>query len=226
MLLCFYMQIVILAAGRGSRMKNLTQNTPKPLLIYQGVTLLEHKFNNLPSMCTEIIIVVGYLSELIRTVIGQTYNTIPITYVIQDEIKGTANALWQCKDILKEKFMVLMGDDLYDHEDLQILSSLPDSQWAILTYVDKPSTKAGKIVTDNEGNLKEILEDFSGTSPYYLLYTGACVLTPEIFTKGMVKLKNGEYGLPQTFTQFVNLKNIRVFETKKWIRITAPEDLK
>ncbi len=71
----------------------------------------------------------------------------------------------------------------------------------------------------------EIFEDFSGTSPYNLIYTGVCVLTPEVFTKEMFKLSNGEFGLPQSFTQFAKEKNIKVFETNDWVRITAPGDL-
>lgn len=140
-------------------------------------------------------------------------------------MKGTADALWQCKDFLNEQFVVLMGDDLYNKDDLEKIYSIPKSKWAVLAYPDIPGIKAGKIVKDDQGNLKEIYEDFDGSSPYNLLYTGACLLTPDIFTKEMTQLSNGEYGLPQTITKFIGEKDIIVLETSNWIRITAPEDL-
>lgn len=220
------MKLVILAAGRGTRMKNLTDNLPKPMLSYQGKNLLEHKLETMPDTVTEIIFVIGYLGEKIKDYFGESYKKIPIRYVEQKEIKGSAHALWQCRDFLDESFMVLMGDDLYSKEDLQAMTQIPSGSWSLLTYPDNPGVKAGKIVKDANGNLKEIYEDFEGTSPYNLIYTGACLLTPDIFSKEMTQLSNGEYGLPQTITKFVHEKEIIVFETKHWIRITGPEDLK
>jgi UDP-N-acetylglucosamine diphosphorylase / glucose-1-phosphate thymidylyltransferase / UDP-N-acetylgalactosamine diphosphorylase / glucosamine-1-phosphate N-acetyltransferase / galactosamine-1-phosphate N-acetyltransferase len=219
------MQIIILAAGKGTRMGELTNNTPKPLLLYKGISLLEHKFKVLPSNTTEVIIVIGYLGDKIKKHYGDTYNNIPIRYVEQIEMNGTAGALWLCRDFINGSFMVLMSDDIYVKEDLELLSKTPHGEWAILSYPDMPGIKAGKIVKDESGNLKEIFEDFGGTSPYNLIYTGVCVLTPHVFTKEMFKLSNGEYGLPQSFTQFAQEKNIKVFETNNWIRITAPGDL-
>lgn len=219
------MKIVILAAGKGTRMNTLTVGTPKPLLLYEGKNLLEHKLETLPQTVSEIIFVIGYLGNQIKECFGDSYKTIPIRYVEQKEMKGTAHALWECKDFLHEAFIVLMGDDLYDAKDIEKLITLEGS-WAILTYPDSPGVKAGKIVKDEHGNFKEIYEDFDGTSNYNLIYTGACLLTPDIFSKEMTQLSNGEYGLPQTITKFVTEKDITVLETKNWIRITAPEDLK
>jgi len=219
------MKIVILSAGKGTRMNDLTLTTPKPLLKYKDKNLLEHKLDILPESTTEIIFVIGYLGEKISEYFGDSYKNIPIRYVEQKEIKGTAHALWQCKDFLNEQFVVLMGDDLYSKDDLEKIYSLPRSKWAVLAYPDIPGVKAGKIVKDEEGNLKEIYEDFDGSSPYNLLYTGACLLTPDIFTKEMTQLSNGEFGLPQTITKFIGEKDIIVLETSNWIRITAPEDL-
>jgi NDP-sugar pyrophosphorylase family protein len=220
------MKLVILAAGKGTRMNDLTIDTPKPLLRYQSRNLLEHKLDIVPESITEIIFVIGYLGEKIKEYFGDSYKNIPVRYIEQKEMKGTAHALLQCKEFLSEPFIVLMGDDLYKQEDIEQMIHLQANSWAILTYPDVPGVKAGKIVKDKDGLLKEIYEDFEGTSPYNLIYTGACLLTPDIFTKEMTQLSNGEYGLPQTITQFVGEREIKVLETNSWIRITSPEDLK
>jgi len=220
------MKIIILAAGKGTRMGALTQDTPKPLLRYRSKNLLEHKLDILPHDITEVIFVIGYLGQKIKDYFGDSYKNISIRYVEQTQTKGSAHALWQCKEFLHEPFVVLMGDDLYESDDILRMTKLPINSWAILTYPDAHGVKAGKIVKDTKGNFKEIYEDFEGTSPYNLIYTGACLLTPDIFSKEMTQLSNGEYGLPQTITKFVGEKNITVLETKNWVRITSPEDLK
>jgi len=219
------MKAVILAAGKGKRMKDLTTNTPKPLLTYEGKNLMQHKLEVLPDEITEIVVVVGYIGDLIVETLGDNFNGKPIQYVEQDELLGTAHALWQCQDILKdENFIVLMGDDLYSKGDLEKL--IDGDDWKILAFESDDQKGVGKIVLDINNNFREILEDPNGEIPYTLIYTGACYLTPEIFTEEMVPLGNGEYGLPQTISKFVDRKEIKVIEAKDWIRITAPEDLK
>jgi len=119
------MQAVILAAGRGTRMGALTESLPKPMLEVAGKTLLEHKFDALPDEVDEIIIVIGYLGGYIHDAYGGEYQGKRILYVEQENIMGgTADALWQTKDILKDKFIVLMGDDLYYEKDLEKLAEM------------------------------------------------------------------------------------------------------
>ena len=60
------MQAVILAAGLGTRMGKLTKNTPKPMLKLDGKNLLEWKIERLPKEVDEVILVVGYKSEVIK----------------------------------------------------------------------------------------------------------------------------------------------------------------
>ena len=75
------MQVVILAAGRGTRMGGLTERVPKSLLEVAGKTLLEHKFDILPDDVDEIIIVVGYLGDKIREWYGDGYHSKRIQYL-------------------------------------------------------------------------------------------------------------------------------------------------
>ena len=217
------MKIVILAAGKGTRMGELTIDTPKPLLRFEGKSLIEHKLENIPDNTTEIIIVVGYFGDMIRNEIGTNYKNIPIIYVQQDKMLGTAHALWKCRDFLNDSFIVLMGDDLYKKEDLE---KLQGNDWSILVFKDTTGSKVSKMEKNSEGNFVGIIEDLDGTSPHNLIYTGACFLTPEIFKKEMVEISNGEFGLPQTFSKFTEEINIKIVETNNWTRITSPKDLK
>src|SRR3989344_3161993 len=149
------MQAVILAAGKGTRMGDLTNGTPKPLLKVLGKTLLERKLDELPSKIDEIIIVVGYHGEQIIDSLGETYKDKKISYVWQKELKGTGHALWQAKDLLKGRFLVLMGDDIYCKEDIDACLK---EDWAVLVKEVKFLEAGGRVVLNSDGSLKDIIE--------------------------------------------------------------------
>lgn len=224
------MIVVILAAGIGSRMKDLTKETPKPLLISEGKTLLEHKFQALPSNTSHIILVIGYLGEQIVQKFGKIWNGIPISYVIQEERLGTAHALWCAKDLIqsisKESFMVLMADDIYNPKDLEEMSK---KDFAILVQNLDTPTAGGKCHIDEKDNNKlvDIVEDPQGLNAG-LLYTGACVLPTKIFDYPMVEAKGlkKEYGLPQTLVTLAHKEPIDLVHSTTWKNVTRPEDLK
>jgi NDP-sugar pyrophosphorylase family protein len=77
------MQCVILAAGKGTRLRPLTDDIPKPLVLVAGKSLLEHIVAALPSAVDELIIVHGYLGEQIKAHCGEFYFGRKVTYVEQ-----------------------------------------------------------------------------------------------------------------------------------------------
>ena len=66
-------QAVILAAGKGTRMLPLTVNAPKPMQEVLGKNLLELKIEALPDEVDEVIMVIGYLGNMIRDFFGDEY---------------------------------------------------------------------------------------------------------------------------------------------------------
>ena len=75
------MQCVILAAGKGERMRPLTNDRPKPLVLVLGRPLLEHIIEALPAAIDEIILVVGYRGEQIQKHFGTEYGGRRVHYV-------------------------------------------------------------------------------------------------------------------------------------------------
>src|SRR3989338_4912800 len=201
------MQVVILAAGRGTRMGELTNAAPKGLMQVSGRTLLEYGFDALPDDIDEIIVVVGYLGGMIHDAFGGEYFGKRILYVEQGEAHGTAGALWSAKDILsarggsasggKDRFIVLMCDDIYALDDVERMTKVQD--WALGVEKVASLTEGGKIVTDKTGVIKEIVEGEHDGKPG-LISTNLFALDTRIFQTPMV-LKaptSSEYGLPQT----------------------------
>lgn len=220
------MQAVILAAGLGTRMGKLTKNTPKPMLKVLGKNLLEWKIDFLPKEVDEVILVVGYKSEVIKKYFKDYFNGKKITYVLDDELKGTANALWKAKNILKGNFLVMMGDDIYSKKSIAECAKKPLS---ICCKVVDEKNNSGRAILKNN-NLFDFVTATKNQAlkkPSNLAFTGMYCLTKDIFRYKPVKLKTkDEYGLPQTLLKLAEKKKIKIIKTNFWIQISAPEDLK
>lgn len=220
------MQAVILAAGRGTRMKELTDTVPKPMLLVNGKSLIEHKLDALPAEVTEVILIIGYQGAVIREAFGDTFEGRTMRYVEQEELNGTAGALWQAKDLLTDRFVVMMGDDLYAKEDVRACFASPD--WSVLAEELESMRSGGKIVTDDTGAITAIEEGNHEGVPG-LMNTNMLVLDPRVFAYPLVPKAPGsdEYGLPQTVLQGSRESGIslRPVPASFWVQITAPEDL-
>jgi bifunctional UDP-N-acetylglucosamine pyrophosphorylase/glucosamine-1-phosphate N-acetyltransferase len=217
------MQAVILAAGQGVRMRPLTEGTPKPLLQLDKGTILERTIKILPREVDEVIIVIGYLADQIKKKIGDEQDGRKIKYIVQPELKGTADALSLCEPVLKEgKFLVVMADDLYSKKDLE---QLIKNDLAIMAYpVDYPE-RFGVFKVDEKGNLIEIVEKPKNHIGN-LVNTGAYVLNKKYFKYEPVEIDGGEFGLPQTLMKMAqDGEKIKIERASFWFPIGYPEDL-
>lgn len=221
------MQAVILAAGRGSRMGDLVKEVPKPMLKVAGKTLLEHKFDALPESVGEVVLVVGYLQDVIKGFFGDFFGGRNVSYVTQENIVGgTADALWQAKALLKGKFIVMMGDDFYAKEDIAVCLV---HEWALLVKKLPDLGTRGKVLVDADQRITQILEHEEHSGGPGLASTNMFVLDTRVFDYPLVtrsKSKN-EYGLPQTVAAAAKAGNIPFFAVPatKWMQITSPEDI-
>lgn len=215
------MQAVILAAGRGTRMKELTKDLPKPMLSVLGENLIEHKLKILPSQINEVVLVVGYLAHKIREHFGDNWNGRKIKYVEQKELLGTGQALFEARDLLHGKFMVLMGDDIYCKRDLEACAA---NGWAIMVENTKMPGVGARVVLDKNGHLESIIEK-QNLEPGMIRNTGLYVLGKEFFNYPLVSIGAGEYGLPQTLVEAAKDFPVKVIEATDWHQITTADDI-
>ena len=220
------MQAVILAAGRGTRMGALTDSVPKPMLKVAGKTLLEHKFDILPPDIHEIVIIVGYQADVIRNAYGTAYKGIPIRYVEQEQLNGSMGALALAAPFLSERFVVMMGDDIYSREELLSIMHVP--QWGMLLKDMEHMASGGRIITDANGVVTAIEEGDHKGKPG-LFNTNMFVLDGRVFEYPMIPKSVGseEYGLPQTVleaskTSGIPLQSVPAVD---WFQVTSPEDI-
>ena len=217
------MQAVILAGGKGSRMKKLTHDTPKTLLRFGEKTLLEYTLHKLPKIVDEVIIVIGFAGPKIRDHIGDSFEGKQIQYIVQEEQRGTGHALFRTQSLLKDRFLVLMADDVYSSEAIKEAST---HSAAIVTYPSIWIPGKADIVSDNSGNLSDIVFYKEDPKRMIRINTGLYVLPIEIFQYEPVQFsENGEYSLPHLILTASQSVPIVVLETNSWLQVNTPEDL-
>lgn len=106
------MQLVLLAAGRGSRLG--TSVTNKCFLKIHNKCLLDHNLEMFLTLgISEIIIIVGYNSDYIKKYIGNVYHNIPVIYVMQEQLLGIAHAIKIASDYIHDNFIMCLSDELF-----------------------------------------------------------------------------------------------------------------
>lgn len=116
------LECMIMAGGRGERLRPLTDKKPKPLLLVGKKPIIEHNLDRLLSFGIEkFYISIKYLGDQIRDYLGDgSSKGIEIEYIEEDEPLGTAGALTKVKEFSTE-YVLLMNSDLFtdiDFEDL------------------------------------------------------------------------------------------------------------
>jgi bifunctional UDP-N-acetylglucosamine pyrophosphorylase/glucosamine-1-phosphate N-acetyltransferase len=142
------MQTVILAAGEGTRMRPLTETTPKPMLPVADRPLVAHTADAaVEAGADELVIVVGYEAATVRDFFGDSYRGVPVTFARQESQRGTADAVRAARPHLDGPFAVLNGDNLYDAGAIATLFERAPALAAIT--VDDP-TSYGVLSTDGD----------------------------------------------------------------------------
>lgn len=108
------MKTLILAAGRGKRLRELSEDRNKCMLPIRNKPLIEYSLDcAIQAGSSELIIVIGYKGEEIVNRYGKTYQGRHIIYVEQNERHGLVHAIECAKEALKkEDFMLMLGDEL------------------------------------------------------------------------------------------------------------------
>lgn len=91
------MHLVIMAAGEGSRMRPLTETTPKPLLKICGKTIIEHNIESIMDLFEDIFMIVKYKKECFEQYFGTSFHGKLIHYIEQGDLSGTGAAILALK---------------------------------------------------------------------------------------------------------------------------------
>lgn len=205
-------------------MGKLTDDVPKPMLQIKGKPVLAYKIESLPDEIDEVIFVIGYLGNKIMEFFGDFYADKKIIYVEQKELNGGGAALHLVKDLLKDEFLVMMGDDLYAKEDVR---KIMKNDLAILGLEVMDPKRFGIIYTNDRGYLEKVVEKPDIVGPAFA-NTALYKLNKNFFDYELVPTGegNGEFGLPQTLAAMAKDHDVKIQKASAWFPIGKPEDLK
>ena len=165
------MKAMILAAGRGERLRPLTDETPNPLIKVAGKSLIEYHIDNLASAgIKDIIINTAWLAEKIHQQLGDGSNYgVTIQYSDEGTAMETAGGIINALPLLgDEPFLVVNGDICCDF-DFSSLDTLKDGIQAHLILVENPDhNPEGDFSLQDElvKNTGETMYTFSGIGIY------------------------------------------------------------
>ena len=218
------MQAIIMAGGKGTRLRPYTNILPKPLLPIGNRSILDINIRQLASSGIDnIIIAVGYLGELIETVIGNgdKYG-IKINYSYEDEPLGTVGGMALINNLLEDQFIVMNGDILHNldfyHLHEEHLQSRSDV--TITTYSQKHKVRLGVLELED----KNIVKYIEKPTNQYIVSIGIYVLNKNIIDMFVVE---------KEYLDFPTLINILIQQQKKinsylheglWIDIGTTEE--
>ncbi len=153
------MKTVILAAGIASRLRPLTDNTPKCLLKINGKCILERTIENLIATNNlEIVIVTGYLENKIREFVKERFPELNITYVFNSFYASTNNiySLWLAKEMVAGDSMLMMDSDIVF--DKNIITKLVNSGYenCLALKIHDVQDEEIKVKTDEKGRVLAI----------------------------------------------------------------------
>ena len=219
------MKAVVLAAGEGRRMRPLTWTRPKVMLPMAGKPILEHLLLNLREAgIRDLIFVVGYFADKVREHFerGERWDA-RIEYVLQKRQLGTADALRQVRELLREEvFLVINGDVIVGAEDIKRMIEGEPPLMGL--HRGSPKEEAGFAEVRGDKVLR-IWEKTEVRTP--LVNTGVYLLNQEIF-EAIEKIDlspRGEYELTDALQILAQDGKLRWVEIEKWSDFSYPWDL-
>lgn len=207
-------------------MRPLTAERSKVMLPLMGKPMLEHLIDGVKSSgIDEIIIVVGYCSDAIKSYFGDGSRCgVSIKYVTQKNQLGTADALRQVESfITSETFLVLNGDMILDKKDLVNLTALHPPVMSVSTTTHPQDF--GVVTIEN--NLIASLEEKSLHFKSNIINAGAYLFTRDIFhrLRQVLISSRGEYELTDALAEYIDEQILTSYHLSFWMDVGYPWDL-
>ncbi len=213
------LKAVIPAAGKSTRTFPITLTRPKTLIPIANKSIIERNLESLKGFVDEVIIIVGFMKEMIQDKLGDNFHGIKITYVEQKDQLGTGHAISCAKDFIDGRFISLNGDDLYSRKDIE--NCLKHDFSVLVKEVDDPE-KWGICTVDNDNKLTGIVEK-PKDAPSNLGNTCLYVLDSSIFDVEIKKSSRGEFEFTDMVSEFSKTHDVFVEKVQDyWIPVGYP----
>jgi dTDP-glucose pyrophosphorylase len=224
---------VVLAAGRGIRMRELTESIPKPMVIVRGKPILQIIVENLAqSGIDQVLIVVGYRKQVVQDHFqdGAAFG-LRIAYVEQVVQDGTGRVVTLARSFCGEDpFLLSYGDILVGASCYPRLCNLQDAEMSIAVKRSTEVSKGGAVYLNERFELLDLQEKQKPSevaTPWY--NAGIYVFRRSIFeyVARLQKSPRGEYELTDAIrTMSLDGRRVQAVEiTGDWVDVRDPEVL-
>ena len=225
---------VILAAGRGTRMRDLTDELPKPMIAVRGKPILQHIIEGLRAAGVEkFLIIVGYRAEVVRQAFGDGGRFgVAISYATQVVQDGTGRVVELAREFADaDPFVLSYGDILVEPSNYPRLTTLPNETEAIVSVRrDEDVSKGGAVFVNERFELIDLREKpppGEPTSPWY--NAGIYAFRPSIFAfiARLERSPRGEFELTDAIRDLARSgKRVQALELiGDWADVRDPEIL-
>jgi len=143
---------IILSAGKGTRLKPITENVPKVIIEVKGKPCLQHNIEALKNHgITDIAINTHYLPEKIKELFGDGSNLgVKLNYSYEPELLGTSGALNNFREFFDDTFIVIYGDVLHEINLTEMLDFHKKNNSFCTLAVDDRVFKSGAAIVEGE----------------------------------------------------------------------------
>ena len=178
------MKVVIMAGGKGTRIRSIASDVPKPMIPLNGVPVLETEICSLREQgFKEIILTVGYLADKIIDYFGDGSQWgVTIEYFVEDSPIGNAGALFKLG--LNEDFLLINGDAVFDI-DFNRMLDFHKKKGALVTLLTHPNSHpydSGLIIADKSHRVEQWLNKEDKRPLWYKnrVNAGVHILSPKV----------------------------------------------
>jgi len=181
------LKAVIIAGGLGTRLRPLTNTTPKPIVPVVNRPFVVHQIELLARHgATEVILNLHYLSEEVKKALGDGREWgIKLHYSIEDQPLGTAGAVKNAEEFFDDGPLVIFNGDVLTDFNVSAIAAYHQEKKALvtltLTEVEDP-TAFGLILTDTDGRVTKFIEKPSWDMvTTHNINAGLYIVDPKIF---------------------------------------------
>lgn len=218
------MKIIIPAAGEGTRLRPHTLIRPKPILYVGGKTIIDfilEEIFKIPDI-EEVIFIVGYRKNDLVNYVKENYKNLNVSFVVQDEYKGLAHAIYIAKDHIKpdDELFIILGDTIFKADLLSVVKKKENSLGVCV--VDNPE-RFGVALLKKDGVIERLIEkpqtfvsNLALTGLYNILKASELFEAIKYIIENDIKTRN-EYQLTDALEYMIKSGSIfKTFNLEGW----------
>jgi glucose-1-phosphate thymidylyltransferase len=149
------MDVILPAAGLGTRLRPHTWTKPKPLVPLAGKTILEHVLASvMPANPNKLIFITGYLGDHLQEW-AKANLSIQSEFVVQPQMLGQTDAIIRCRDVATDSALILFPDAVFDADFTHLQDS--DADVIVFTKIVEDPSQLG-VVQIEDGRVVRLVE--------------------------------------------------------------------